>query len=180
VITIDVLPGLVFGVVAMLLLVVYRASRPHVSVLGQVPGIPDAYGDVGRHPDYPQIPGLLVLRLEAPLFYANAAPVCDAIKRLVGGSQPLPAAVILDLGPNSDLDITSSENLDQLAQTLRSGGIDLALAEVRQPVLEAARRAGVIDRIGEDHVFRTINEAVRALGTYHGQQVRGGHPDVTA
>jgi len=75
VITLDVLPGLVIGIVSMLLLVVYNASRPHLSVLGAVPGSPGAYGDIGRHPDYMTIPDVLVLRLEAPLFYANASLV---------------------------------------------------------------------------------------------------------
>ncbi len=162
VITVDVLPGLVFGVVAMVLFVVYHASRPHVSVLGRVPGVRDAYGDVARHPDYEAIPGLLVLRLEAPMFYANASLVCDTVKRLAGASDPPPKAVILDLSPNSSLDITSSENLEELVKTLRSGGIDFALAEVRQPVLELARRTGVLAAIGEDHVFPTIELAIPA------------------
>jgi sulfate permease, SulP family len=113
VITIDVLPGLVIGVVSMVLLVIYHASRPHVSVLGRVPGVPDAYGDVGRHPDYEQLPDLLVLRLEAPLFYANAAPVCEEIKRLLGAAERRPRAVILDADANSGLDITSGEKFDQ-------------------------------------------------------------------
>jgi sulfate permease, SulP family len=94
VVTIDVLPGLVIGVVSMILLVVYHASRPHVSVLGRVSGVPDGVGDVGRHPDYERLPDLLVLRLEAPLFYANAAPVCEEIKRLVGAAERRPRAVL--------------------------------------------------------------------------------------
>jgi sulfate permease, SulP family len=163
VITVDVLPGLVFGVVAMVLLVVYHASRPHVSVLGRVPGVPDAYGDVGRHPDYEHIPGLMVLRLEAAMFYANSSLVCGTIKRLAGSSEPPPAAVILDFGANSDLDITSSENLDELIVTLRSGGVDFALAEARQQVINSARRSGVLARLGEDHLFHTIDEAVGVL-----------------
>jgi high affinity sulfate transporter 1 len=163
VITIDVLPGLVIGVIAMILLVVYHASRPHVSVLGRVPGVPDAYGDVDRHPDYGGVPGLLVLRLEAPMFYANAAPVCDTIKRLAGATDPPPRAVILDFSPNSELDITSCENLDNLVNTLRSGGIDFGLTEVRQHVIEIARRSGVLKTIGADHVFHTVDEAVSAL-----------------
>ena len=88
VVTLDVLPALVLGVAAMLLLVIYSASRPHLSVLGAAPEAQGAYGDVGRHPDYRQTPGLLVLRLEAPLFYANASLVCDRIKRLAGRGRP--------------------------------------------------------------------------------------------
>jgi sulfate permease, SulP family len=163
VITIDVLPGLAIGVVSMILLVVYQASRPHVSVLGRVPGVRDAYGDTDRHPDYERVPGVLVLRLEAPLFYANASPVVDAVKRLVGESEPLPRAVVLDFGANSHLDITSSEKLVELVESLRSAGIDFALAEMRKPAREAARRSGVLDAMGEDHVFHTIDEAVDEL-----------------
>jgi sulfate permease, SulP family len=164
VITVDVLPGLVFGVVAMVLFVVYHASRPHVSVLGRVPGVVDAYGDVERHPDYERVPGLLVLRLEAPIFYANASLVCDRVKRLVGESEPLPRAVVLDFGPNSNLDITSSENLGELVQALRSSDVDFALAEVHQPAIASIRRSGVLETLGEDHLFHTIDEAVRGLG----------------
>jgi high affinity sulfate transporter 1 len=163
VITIDVLPGLVIGVVSMILLFVYQASRPHVSVLGRVPGVPDAYGDVERHPDYEPIPGVLVLRLEAPFFYANASLVVEAVKRLAGASDPPPRAVVLDFSPNGNLDITSSEKLRELVTTLRSAGIDFALAELRRPTREAARRSGVLETIGEDHVFHTIDEAVDGL-----------------
>jgi high affinity sulfate transporter 1 len=163
VVVIDVLPGLVIGVVSMVLLVVYQASRPHLSVLGRVQGVPGAFGDVGRHPDYERIPGLLLLRLEAPLFYANASLVARSIKRLAGSAEPPPKAIVLDFGPNANLDITSSETLDELVTTLRSAGIDFALAEVRRPVRDAARRSGVLAAIGEDRVFHTIDEAVGAL-----------------
>jgi high affinity sulfate transporter 1 len=163
VITLDVLPGLVIGVVAMVLFVIYNASRPHVSILGRVPGVPDAYGDTGRHPDYEPLPGLLVLRLEAPMFYANASLVCDAIKRLAGASEPPPGAVIVDFGASSDLDITTAEQLDALVRTLRSGGVDFGIAEVRHQVGATAERTGVRATIGDDRIFHTIDEAVEAF-----------------
>src|SRR4029077_19747724 len=124
---IDVLPGLVIGVVSMLLLVVYNASRPHIGVLARKPGTPGAYGDVDRHPDYERIPGLLVLRVESPLFYANATLVRDRIKYLVGASDPLSRVVLLEDGANVDLDITSAETLEQLLTELRGADIDFAL-----------------------------------------------------
>lgn len=164
VITIDVLPGLVIGVVSMLLLVVYNASRPHVAALARVPGTPGAYGDIARHPDYERIPGLLVLRLESPLFYANATLVRERVKYLVGSSEPLPKAVVLDAGANVDLDITSTEILEQLAAELRAASIELVLADVRQPVIRRLQRAGLLELLGDRNVFHTVDEAVEALG----------------
>lgn len=129
-----------------------------------MPGERGAYGEVGRHPDYERIPDVLVLRLEAPLFYANAAPVRDQIKTLVGSNDPPPRALIIDIGGTDRLDVTSAEMLAQLVQTMHSAGIDVALADVRQPVSRMARRAGLARRLGEDRIFHTIDEAVRALG----------------
>jgi MFS superfamily sulfate permease-like transporter len=164
VITLDVLPGLVIGIVSMLLLVVYNASRPHLSVLGAVPGSAGGYGNIGRHPEYTAIPDVLVLRLEAPLFYVNAALVRNRIKVLVGAAEPTPRAVILDAGANGDrLDITGAETMIELVAELHAAGIDVALAEVRLPVLATARRSGLLAALGDDRVFHTIREALEAL-----------------
>jgi len=163
VITIDVLPGLVIGVAAMLLLFIYRASRPYIGTLGRVPGEAGAYGDIERHSGYAPVPGLVVLRLESPLFYANAAPVRDRVKELVGSTEPTPIALVLDVGATDRLDITSAEILRALVQTMHSAGVDAALAEVRQPVIEMARRAGLLEELGSGRVFHTLDEAVLAL-----------------
>jgi sulfate permease, SulP family len=168
VITLDVLPGLLIGVLSMLLLVVYQASRLHLAVLGRVPDVAGAWGDVERHPDYVGAPALLVLRLEGPVFYANATLVRDRIKYLVGAAVPLPRAVILDVGANHDIDITTAEVLAQLIRTLRTADVDFALAEARGPVVDRVRRteiAGLISAVGEDRIFHTIDEAVRSLGS---------------
>lgn len=164
VITIDVLPGLVIGVCAMLLLVIYRASRPHLGALGRVPGERGAYGDVHRHPGVEPVPGLLVLRLESPLFYANATPVRDRIKKLVGATDPPPRALIVDIGANDRLDITSAEMLTTLVDTMHAAGVDVALADVREPVTEMARRSGLLEQLGEERIFYTIDQAVQSIG----------------
>ena len=163
VITIDVLPGLVIGVISMLLLVVYNASRPHLAVLARTPGTPGAFGDITHHPDYEPIPNLLVLRIDSPLFYANATLVRDRVKHLVGACDPLPKAVVLDISVNDDLDITSAETLEQLVEALRAAGIDFALADVRRPVIRRMQREGLVDKITENMIFHTVDEAVRGL-----------------
>jgi len=163
VIVFDVLPGLVIGVVAMLVYFIYQASKPHVVPLGRIPDVAGAYGNVRRHPDYEGVPGLLVLRLDAPVFYANSGGVSDSIKKLTGAADPLPHAVILDAGVNDSLDITSDVMLEQLVTELRSAGIDFALAEVRHTVTKMARRSRLFELLGTDRIFDTVAEAVAAL-----------------
>jgi high affinity sulfate transporter 1 len=163
VITLDVLPALIIGVTAMLLLVVYHSSQPHVAELGRVPGLPGAYGGRRMHPEYEPVPGLLILRLQTPVLYSNAAPVAHRIKQLVGEADPTPRAVIVESGGSDRLDITSAEMLRQLVRELHAAGIDLALADVHTQVVRMARRAGVLDELGEDRIFHTVDEAVEAL-----------------
>jgi STAS domain-containing protein len=77
------------------------------------------------------------------------------------------------MSANSELDITSSEGLSELTRTLRSAGINLALAEVRQPVIAATRRTGLLATIGEDHLYLTIDEAVVGLDAHRSDRERG-------
>jgi sulfate permease, SulP family len=163
VLTLDVLPGLVIGVLSMLLLLVYNASRPNVAVLGRAPGEPGVFLGLDRHPDVEPVPGVLLLRLKAPLIYANAAPVRDRVKRLVGGATPTPRAVVLEMGANDDLDITAAEVLQELVTSLRAAGLDIALADVRDTVIARARLTGLLAVLGEDHVFHTLGQAVDEL-----------------
>jgi sulfate permease, SulP family len=164
VVTINVLPGLVIGVLAMLLLLVYNASRPHVTVLGRLPDHPAVFVALDRRPEAEPIPGILVLRLEAPLIYANAAPVRDRVKRLVGEASPTPRAVILEMGANDDLDITAAEVLTELVRSLHAAGVDFAVADIRDPVIARARLTGLLEAIGEDRVCNTLKAAVKRLG----------------
>jgi SulP family sulfate permease len=124
---------------------------------------------VTRHPDYEPVPGLLILRLESPLAYVNATPIRDRIKQIVGSSDPTPRFVVLDAGANDALDITSAEMLDQLATTLSSAGVTLVFADIRLPVIEMARRTGLLEDVGPDRVFHTIDEAVHALSGPEGE-----------
>ena len=163
VLTIDVLPGLLIGVIAMLVYFIYQASTPHVVPLGHIPGVKGAYGNVKRHPEYETLPDLLVLRLDAPVFYANATGTRDSIKKLIGGSHPLPHAVILDVGVNDTLDITTAGMLYGLVTQVRAAGIGFALAEVRHPVTSTAHQSRLLELVGSDRVFDTVGEAVATL-----------------
>jgi high affinity sulfate transporter 1 len=163
VILVDVLEGMLLGLILSVLLMVYRSSRPHLSRLGRVPNAPGAYSDLGRHPENVPVPGLLILRLDAPLYYANALTVAEEVKRLVAEASPRPSAVLFEAATQDDLDITSAEVLKSLYSGLKEQGIDIYLAEVHAPVWEFAGRMGLTELVGADHIYPTVDAAVQAL-----------------
>jgi SulP family sulfate permease len=163
VLLIDVLQGMVIGLVASLIFVIYKSSRPHLSSLGHVPGIPGAYSDLSRHPDNKAIPGILILRLDGPIYYANAQTVREQIKALITSTQPPPYTIVLDATAQDNLDITSAEMLKSLVKELKDKGIEVYVTEVHAPVSEAARRMGLFELISVDHGFPTVDAAVNFL-----------------
>lgn len=160
---IDVLQGMIIGVVASLVFVIYRSSRPHVSSLGRVPGVPGAYSDLGRHPENIPVPEVLIVRVDAQLYYANALTVRDRVKAMIAEMASPPRAVILDSVAWDQIDVTSTDVLKGLVKELRGNGIQVYWAEVHAPVLEYGRQTGLLDAIGEDHVYPTVDAAVRAI-----------------
>ncbi len=163
VVLVDVLQGMIIGLLASLLLVIYQSSRPHLAILGRVPGVADAYADLQRHPEIVPVPGILIFRLDAQLYYANALTVRDQIKNTLVESDPLPRAVLFDAINQNSLDLTSAEVLMGLVKELHAKGISLHVAGAHTPVMEFARKIGLVDQIGEDHFHRTMDAAVQAI-----------------
>jgi SulP family sulfate permease len=159
VIVFDVLPGLVIGVVTALLLLIYRASRPPVSFLGSDRRNAGAFIDLARHDDAVAIPGVLVVRPDAPLFYANAQAVRDAIESMVASTSAT-RVVVLDIGSNDEFDITTVEQLEKLVEGLEKESVAIALVHLHEPARHIVERAGLIDKIGADHVFGSTGDAV--------------------
>jgi sulfate permease, SulP family len=162
---VDVLQGMIIGVVASLVFVVYKSSRPHVSALGRVPGVPGAYSDLSRHPEATPVPGVLIVRVDGQLYYANALTVRDRVKAMLAEMSAPPRAVIFDAAAWDQLDVTSTEVITGLVKELRGNGSEVYFADVHAPVLEHARTTGLIDFIGEDHIYPTVDLAVRSIET---------------
>lgn len=161
VLIVDVLPGLAIAVLFSLAVVIYRSSRPYGSVLGRVPGEPGAYTDIKRHPENESIPGLLIFRFNAPLYFANASLFHNRLRELVAKSNPPAKAVIVDMATNDELDITSIEMLEKLDAELDRDGIEIMAAEVHQPVRDMARRSGLAARLDKSRIFPTVEAAVQ-------------------
>ena len=162
---IDVLPGMIIGLAASLLLIIYKSSRPHLASLGRVPGIPGTYSDLNRHPENIAVPDTLIVRIDAPMYYANALTVRERMKALIADSHQPPHSIVLDAAGQDELDITSADVLKSLVSELKGKGIAIYMAEIHVPVREEARRMGLLEMIGEDHIFPTVDAAVRFIET---------------
>jgi SulP family sulfate permease len=161
VLLIDVLEGMVIGLVASLVFVVYRSSRPHISSLGRMAGAPGAYVDLTRHADSTPVPGVLIVRVDAQLYYANALTVRDSVKAMISEMAAPPRAVIFDASAQDQLDLTTTDVMKGLLKELDAKGIEVLFAGVHAPVLEGVRVAGLGDAVGDDRVFATVDAAVR-------------------
>jgi SulP family sulfate permease len=163
VVLIDVLEGMMIGLLASLAFVIYRSSRPHLSTLGRIPGAAGAYSDLTRHPENAPVPGVLIVRLDAPMYYANALTVRDGVKAMIRDAASPPSAVIFDAEGQDDLDLTSADTLKRLVDELQANGLAVYFADVHAPVLERARETGLLEVVAEGHVFATVDLAVREV-----------------
>jgi SulP family sulfate permease len=161
VILIDVLVGMIIGVISAMLLVAYRSSRPHVAKLAAVPGATGVYSDVVRHPENELVPGVLILRLDAPLYFANAQSVQDRIDALLAETVPPTRAVVIDAAGQDMLDVTASMAVAALARDLESRGIALFVADLHEPIRVSLREHGFLD-LSDDHDLPTVEAAVEA------------------
>ena len=173
VILIDVLQGMAIGLICSMIYVIYKSSRPHMSSLGQVPGVPGAYSDLERHPEDLVVPGVLILRLDAPMYYANALTVRDKMKAMVEESETPVRAVLFDATVQDELDITSAEVLKGIVKELHGKGLAVYVAELHAPVREFGQRTGLLDLIGEENVFPTVDLAVNFIETSNRKATAG-------
>jgi sulfate permease, SulP family len=155
----DTLPGLFIGVVVSLLLLLYRASRPHVAVLGQVPGTPGQYGDIQRHPENELEPGIALLRVEGGLFFANADTVRAAVR--ARAAEPGTRAVVLDAETAPFIDVSAARMLVQLTDDLRRLGVELVLTHSVGQVRDVLRRADTAATLPP--AYPSVQAAVEAL-----------------
>jgi len=156
-----VLPGIAVAVALSILNVFRRAWWPYDTELGLVPGLA-GYHDTRGHPGALQLPGLVIYRFDAPLFFANATTFRDEIRRLARAHPP-PAWIIVAAEPLTDIDTTASDMLEELDEALNARGTSLVFAELKDPVRHKIERYGLTRTIDPRHFFPTIESAVEAF-----------------
>ena len=161
-----VLNGIAVATAMSLLDVVRRVWRPHDAILGRAAGV-KGYHDITRYRDAKQIPGLLLFRWDAPLFFANAetfrAHLLDAFDR---ANFPV-KWVVVAAEPITDVDTTAAEILEDLDAELAARGAELAFAELKDPVRDRLQNYGIEKRIGRDFFFTTVGVAVKTFLARH-------------
>jgi SulP family sulfate permease len=151
--------GLIAGVSASVLLLLYRTSRPHIAVVGQVPGT-EHYRNVLRHAVLEQ-PGILGLRVDESLYFANARFLEDTIAAQVA-VRPGVRHVVLQCSAVNDIDASALESLETINARLQASGVQLHLSEVKGPVHDRLQRSHLLAELS-GQVFLTHHQAVRAL-----------------
>jgi MFS superfamily sulfate permease-like transporter len=154
-----VLWGVGIAIALSLLNFIRRAWYPHDAVLGRVENL-KGYHDTGRHPDARLIPGLVLYRFDAPLFFANADSFCARVRALADAEGT--AWVVVAAEPITDVDVTAGECVALLQADLAAAGVALGFAELKDPVRDYLRRYGVEAAIGPEHFYPTIGVAVAA------------------
>src|SRR6478735_1835676 len=161
------LNGLLLAVAGSVIGLVFRSTRVDVEVMGRVPHEKSAWGSIRNHAERSRYPGVIVLRLNVPLFWVTAAPANDIILALID-STPGTRALVLDMEATNQMDTTSADALADPLAALRRRDVDLFLVRVMWPVRKALRRSGLISELGEDHLWHSISQGVREARRAHG------------
>jgi high affinity sulfate transporter 1 len=156
-----VLPGVFVAIVLSLADFVRRAWRPHDATLVRVDEL-KGYHDRERHPEGRSIPGLLIYRFDAPLFFANASFFRREVRNHIAVAEEAVAWVVVAAEPITDVDTTAADMLDALLDELAEAGVVVAFAEMKGPVKDRLRDYGLYERIGDERFFPTLGTAVDA------------------
>ena len=160
------IPGIGLAIVIAVIEFLWDGWRPHYAVLGRVDGV-RGYHDITRYPEARLVPGLVLFRWDAPLFFANAELFHQRVLGAVVLSPTPVRRIIVAAEPVTSIDVTSADMLTELVQSLRQSGIELRFAEMKDPVKDKLVRFELLDRFGAANFHPTVGAAVDAYLEEH-------------
>jgi MFS superfamily sulfate permease-like transporter len=160
------IPGIGLAIVIAVIEFLWDGWRPYSAVLGRAEGV-KGYHDIKRYPDARLIPGLVLFRWDAPLFFANAELFHDRVLEAVATSPTPVRWLVVAAEPVTSVDVTSADMLAELDETLHASGIELCVAEMKDPVKDKLKRFGLFARLGETAFFPTMGAAVNSYLQTH-------------
>jgi high affinity sulfate transporter 1 len=153
------IPGIGLAIGIAIIEFLWDGWRPHWAVMGRVDGV-KGYHDVTRYPEARRIPGLVLFRWDAPLFFANAELFSDRIRDAIAESPTPVRRIVVAAEPVTSVDVTSSDSLAELMRSLNNSSIELCFAEMKDPVKDKLKRFGLFGLLGEASFFPTLGSAV--------------------
>ena len=153
------IPGIGLAILIAVIEFLWDGWRPYSAVLGRADGV-KGYHDITRYPDARRIPGLVLFRWDAPLFFANAELFQGRVLDAVSDSPTPVRWLVVSAEPVTSVDVTSADMLAELDETLQAAGIELCFAGMKDPVKDKLKRFGLFARLGEDMFFPTVGVAV--------------------
>ena len=160
------IPGIGLAIVIAVIEFLWDGWRPHFAVLGRVDGV-KGWHDIKRYPHARLIPGLVLFRWDAPLFFANAELFRQRVLDAVAESPTPVRRLVVGAEPITSVDVTAADTLDELDRALRAAGVDLCFAEMKDPVKDKLKRFGLFTTLGEARFFATIGESVSSYLAAH-------------
>lgn len=167
VVVLGAVPGIGLAVVIAVIEFLWDGWRPHYTVLGRVDGI-RGFHDISRYPKARLVPGLVLFRWDAPLFFANAELFQKCVLEAIAKSPTEVRRVVVAAEPVTSVDVTSADMLVELEQALRASNIELRFAEMKDPVKDKLLRLEVLEHIGTDIFQPTVGAAVDSYLEEHG------------
>jgi SulP family sulfate permease len=169
-----IMHGLLLGIVASILLFITLNTRPYTAILGRLPGT-SIFRNVEHFPEAQTIPGLVILRIDASLYFANVVFLKQRIHEICRLHAGQLRALILDASAVNDLDSSADTALHQLSQEFKKLGVEFYIAGVKAPVRAVMQRSGLYGKLGGDHFFFTIDAAVRRFQEKGGEVLQRRH-----
>jgi high affinity sulfate transporter 1 len=162
VLLLGILQGVALGVILALAVLIRRVSRPGVAVLERLPGT-DQYRDLAAHAELQTTPGLLIVRFDGPVIFANAGHFADTVRRLIAEAADPVREVLVPAQQINQIDSTGAEQLMRLQTELERKGIALHFAEVKRGVREVMGRTGLEEKVGASHFHELLDDGVKAF-----------------
>jgi high affinity sulfate transporter 1 len=159
--TLGAIPGIGLAIVIAVIEFLWDGWRPYSTVLGRVDGL-RGYHDIARFPGARLIPGLVLFRWDAPLFFANAERFQQRVLQAVADAPGPVQRVVVAAEPVTSVDVTSADTLAELQRALKAAGIELHFAEMKDPVKDKLKRFELFDRLGAGSFHPTVGAAVHA------------------
>jgi len=153
------IPGIGLAIAIAIAEFLWDGWRPHSAILARAEGV-KGYHDITRYPDARRIPGLVLFRWDAPLFFANAEFFKERALDAVAKSPTPVRWLVVAAEPVTSVDVTAADMLAELDETLHEKGIEFCFAELKDPVKDKLKRFGLFKQLGENAFFPTLGAAV--------------------